>query len=135
MLTLSLFIPRILLVNHIQFALASDDLTISAAFFYGCFNFHFLYPFLFSPVGTQNPAPLHYSICIEIRFCLLSNRRVTFPISPCLQAKCGYSASSSSPKYAPAPHVHSPIERETSHWIMLLKLYRLVLLTFASPLI
>jgi hypothetical protein len=40
---LSLFKPWILFVNHIQFALASDDLTISAAFLYGCFNFHLLF--------------------------------------------------------------------------------------------
>ena len=57
MLTLSLFIPRILLVNHIQFALAPDDLAIGAAFFYGCFNFHFLV--LLLPVETQNLASLH----------------------------------------------------------------------------
>ena len=41
MLPLSLFKPWILFVNHIQFALASDDLAIGASFFYGCFNFHF----------------------------------------------------------------------------------------------
>ena len=43
MLTLSLFKPRILLVNHIQFALASDNLAIGASFLYGCLNFHFLF--------------------------------------------------------------------------------------------
>jgi hypothetical protein len=39
-LTLTLLETRVLLVDHIQLALPSHDLTIGAAFLNGCTNFH-----------------------------------------------------------------------------------------------
>jgi hypothetical protein len=42
MLSLALFVPGILLVDHVQFAFAPYDLAISTAFFDGCSDFHFL---------------------------------------------------------------------------------------------
>lgn len=39
-LSLSLFVPGILLVNDVQFTFAPDDLAFRAAFLYGGFNFH-----------------------------------------------------------------------------------------------
>ncbi len=50
LLSLTLFEPRILLVDHIQTPLSPDYLTVSTSFLYRCFYFHFfiLYYFLFS---------------------------------------------------------------------------------------
>lgn len=42
-LPLSLLVAGILFVDHEQLALTPDDLTIGAAFLYGCFNFHVLF--------------------------------------------------------------------------------------------
>lgn len=39
-LALSLLIPGIFLVDHIQFTVTSDDLAVSATLLDGCFNFH-----------------------------------------------------------------------------------------------
>src|SRR3954465_11769050 len=59
----------------------------------------------------------------------------TSPISLCLQAGSGYSASSSCLIYVPTPHVRSPTAPGTLRLTMLPGWFRPVLSTFVSPLI